>query len=133
MTLKTYQKHYSSEEINVGDVVVFYKTYNEDHIEIITDEVTRGIYYRIDIPKIAGICTEVNGNQITVQVDDIAEVNTTGLICIGDKLTVSTQEGKATAIKYIKQDQNIFNIVSIGKVIGLCRDITKATVLLDIE
>lgn len=82
--------------------------------------------------KLYGICIKIENNLIYVSNRGIYDVNTEGIICIGDKLTTSEIPGKARAIRY-DQDERQFNIRSIGKVIELYNVYNKAKVLLDIE
>lgn len=80
-----------------------------------------------------GICTKIEDSTIYVQNTGISEVNTIGIICIGDKLTTSETKGTAVAIKYSNQDETTFGIKSIGKVIQVYNNYNKAKVILDIE
>lgn len=122
-----YKKYDSEENIAVGDLVSFMfnsnfvtKSYAED--------------YRRQNKLVIGVCkTIIDNDTIDVQTIGITDVNVTGLICIGDKLTASSKAGKAQAIKYSRDDCDIFGIRSIGKVVGLYRDYSIAKVLLDIE
>ena len=83
--------------------------------------------------KLYGVCNKIENNYVYVQNSGIIDVNVTGIICLGDKLTLSNIPGKAEAIKYDPLDEKIFNIKSIGKVIGIYNVYDKAKVLLDIE
>lgn len=83
--------------------------------------------------KLYGVCSKIENNYIYVQNTGIIDVNVTGIICLGDKLTLSNIPGKAEAIKYEPQDEKVFGLKSIGKVIGIYSVYDKAQVLLDIE
>ena len=67
-----------------------------------------------------------------LQNNKIAVINTTGIICIGDKLTLSEKPGKARALKY-EQNISTFKMPSIGKVIGLYQQYNRAKILLHID
>lgn len=82
--------------------------------------------------QVIGVCEKIENNMIYVANTAIIDVNVTGMICIGDKLTISEIPGKARAIRY-DEDETQFTIRSIGKVIGLYNVYEKAQVILDIE
>lgn len=120
-----YKKYYEDENIKVGDLISYMRI--ED--KVIRSEDSH--YIKPDL-KVIGVCTKVDENEITVRSTGVYDINITGMVCIGDKLTASSKAGKANAIKY-KEDETNFNSRSIGKVIGLYNDYSKAKVLLDIE
>ena len=82
--------------------------------------------------KIVGICTGLNENEIEVENSGIVDINVEGMIGLGDMITASEIPGKGRVLKYT-QEQKIWNIRSIGKVIGLYNNRKKAKVLLNIE
>lgn len=119
---KKYKKLDPEEIFTKGDLVA---------LESVTNKITRadyrfnnviGIYYSTD-----------DSDLVTVQQRGIIDVNVTGVICAGDKLTISNKKGKACAIKYDHQEEKQFNIRAIGKVIGIYNTYSVAKVLLDIE
>lgn len=121
-----FEKYDITEPIQVGDLISYWPE---------TTKVTRTKIYSwkdIDNSKVLGVCTAVNDKNITVITNGIADVNVTGIICLGDKLTASEISGIARAIKY-NQDETIFRYRHIGKVIGLYNSYNVAKVLLDIE
>lgn len=122
----TYKKHYEDEEIKVGDLVSLVPNF---------EEVTRSCTKHFKQPDnlVIGVCSDVKGTQIEVRTKGIIMVRVTGLVCVGDKLTASDKAGLAKAIKYSNDESRIFDIRSIGKVIGLYNDYNIARVLLDIE
>ena len=130
-----YEKYNNSEEIRIGDVIAFHVTYDEQLNRLNTSEKVIKAYYDRFRPQITviGICTKVEDNQIEVQNKGICDINVKGAIGLGDKLKVSETPGIATAIKYVEQDETIFGIRSIGKIISLYRDYSIAKILLDIE
>ena len=83
--------------------------------------------------KLYGVCNKIENNYIYVQNTGIIDVNVTGIICLGDKLTLSNTPGKAEAIRYDPLDEKVFGLKSIGKVIGIYNVYDKVKVLLDIE
>lgn len=121
-----YEKLNPTEDILPGDII---------SIEPITNKVTRSCtkHYKRKDHLVIGICKSVINNTVEVCNTGIIDVNVVGLICIGDKLTTSKYEGKAQAIKYEKNEEDIFGVRSIGKVIGLYNNYNLAKVLLDIE
>lgn len=82
---------------------------------------------------VIGVCTSIDKCDVIIKNNGIADVNVTGLVCMGDKLTTSDIPGKARAIRYDKLDETQFNIRSIGKVIGVYDTYDKVKVMLDIE
>lgn len=91
---------------------------------------------------VIGICIEDKNkhnhkcddkNKIVITDTGVVDVNVTGLVCLGDKLTASNIPGKAKAIRYERLDENQYNIRSIGKVIGVYDTYDKVKVMLDIE
>ncbi len=84
---------------------------------------------------IIGVCTKIlpdNINNIEVTTRGTVIVNVVGSVGIGDELTSCEIPGSCRSIKYI-QEKRMFNIRSIGKVIYLYKDLSKAKVLLNIE
>lgn len=120
-----YTKLDINEDIQVGDLI---------SLIAIPNKVTRSVDNKfLNKDNIVGICMQINSdNTILVADKGIVTVNVQGIICIGDKLKVSNIPGKAKAIKY-DQDELQFNIRSIGKVIKLYNDYSKADILLGIE
>lgn len=121
-----YKKYDIDEPIHIGDLITYWPE---------TDKVTRAYidnWRNADKNKVLGICTHIYDNTITVVSTGIVDVNVTGLICLGDKLTVSDKKGIAKAIKY-DQDETKFRYRHIGKVIGLYNSYNVVKVLLDIE
>ena len=78
------------------------------------------------------MCVKIENNQVYVANSGIVDVNVEGITCIGDKLTASNTPGKARSIKYT-QDETIFGIREIGKVINLYNDYSKVQVLINIK
>ena len=95
-----------------------------------SNKVYKSCNYKKD--RIIGVCTNVNNNEITISNSGCVDVNIIGIACIGDKVTCSDIPGKGVAIRY-DQDETIFNIRSIGKIIGLYDNYDKVKILLDIE
>lgn len=124
--MKTYKKQNELENIIVGDLI---------SLNPITNKVTRSkdVSFKDTDKLIIGVCVGIDGNNIHVLNKGMCDINVDGLVCIGDKLTSCAKNGKAKAIKYDKMDETIFNITSIGKVVGLYNDYSTAKVLLDIE
>jgi len=122
--MQTYTKNDSQEDIEVGDL-----------ISITPDgTVTRSYQYYNKKPDttIIGIATKVNKKQVEVEDSGIVDVNIIGSIGVGERVTASKIPGKGATLKYT-QEQKIWNIRSIGKVIGLYNDRYKVKVLLNIE
>lgn len=122
----TYKKYNIQEEFKIGDLVSIIPD-----TSLITRSCTK--HYKKQDKMIVGVCIGISEKTIEVESVGIVDVNITGLVCVGDKLTTSSEAGKARAIKYANDDVRIFDLRSIGKVIGLFNDYTKAKVLLDIE
>jgi len=122
----TYKKYDETEQFNIGDLVSFFP--NKD---VVIKSCTR--HYKHQDKLVVGICIESTAKTVTVVSKGMVDVNVTGLICLGDKLTTSNIDGKARAVKYANDDVRIFDIRPIGKVVGLYNDYSKAKVLLDIE
>lgn len=80
-----------------------------------------------------GICTKIENNSVYVATCGIVDVNVQGLVCVGDKLTVSPTPGKAEAIKYEVHEEKQFGTRSIGKVINLYKQWNRCKMLIDIE
>lgn len=115
-----YEKLFN-ETIEVGDII---------SQNAINNKVYKSCNYKKD--RIIGVCTNVNNNEITISNSGCVDVNIIGIACIGDKVTCSDIPGKGVAIRY-DQDETIFNIRSIGKIIGLYDNYDKVKILLDIE
>lgn len=123
MNTLNYEKLYTDEDINIGDVI---------ELEPISNKVTRSLNKKHNNNKVIGVCVKIENNTIVVANRGITDINVTGLICIGDKLTSSNIAGKAQAIRY-RQDETQFNIRSIGKVIELYKVYNIVKILLDVE
>ena len=126
MGKKIAKKANINEQIQVGDLLMY---------DRMADNVTRARYKKIDVIDsncVIGVCVDVNDSYVTYINNGIAKVNVLGLVCLGDKLTISEDPGKAVALKY---EQNItqFGKRCIGKVIELYNDYSIANVMLDIE
>lgn len=80
-----------------------------------------------------GICTKIENNSVYVATCGIVDVNVQGLVCVGDKLTVSPIPGKAEAIKYEVLEEKQFGTRCVGKVIDLYKQWDKCRMLIDIE
>lgn len=108
--------------IQVGDIVALNQITNKVHIASLKDK-----------KRIIGVCTDTfEDGTILVCDNGIVNVNVTGIICLGDNLTISNICGKAEAIPH-EQDKDTFDIRSIGKVVSLSDVYSKAMVLLNIE
>lgn len=120
-----YNKLDELEEIKVGDIISYVNVVNS---------VTRAQekHYKETDKKIIGVCTAVKDNIINVESYGILDVNVNGIICIGDQLTASNIPGEAVAIKYA-EDNYKYDYRSLGKVIQIYNDYSKAKVLLDVE
>lgn len=121
-----FEKYDIEEPIQVGDLISYWPE---------TTKVTRTRLHSwrdLDKNKVLGICTAIKGNGIVVITNGIADVNVTGIVCLGDKLAMSDIAGVAKAIKY-DQDETKFRYRHIGKVIGLYNSYNVVKVLLDIE
>lgn len=123
-----YEKLFEDEEIIKGDVILLSSKYNK----VLLAQNNR---YLEQFGKliILGVCTNVQENLITIANTGICDVNTHGIICVGDKLTTGSIPGKAVAIRYVNDEEIIFKKKSIGKVIGLYSVYDKARVLLDVK
>ena len=120
-----YEKFWCEEDIKIGDVI---------SLVPISNTVTRSKNkLREKDEMIIGICSKVDRKYVYVKMKGIIDVNVTGIVCIGDKLSSSDIPGLAKAIKYERIEEKTFNIASIGKVIGLYKTYDKVKVLLDIE
>lgn len=124
--IQTYKKYDENENIEVGDLISIVP-----NTELVTRSYTK--HYKKQDKLTVGVCTAIYDKTIDVAFDGVVDVNVTGLICIGDRITTSGIFGKAKAIKYVNDDIRIFDIRGIGKIIGLYNDYSKAKVLLDIE
>lgn len=124
--MAVYEKYDKNEDIQVGDLISLMSPNNK---------AIRSVYKYWKHKNILtiGVCSKITGNEITIQDTGLIDVNVTGLVCIGDKLSISNKAGKAKAIRYENMDEDIFNIRSIGKVVKLYNDYSKVQVLLDIE
>lgn len=89
---------------------------------------------RKDKKEVVGVCVETypDTEEALICNEGIVDVNVIGIICLGDHLKLSHIEGKADAINEI-QEEDLFDVRSIGKVIGLYDIYSKAKVLLNIK
>ena len=126
MKVKTYNKQNEFEKFKVGDLVSFIP-----NTSLVTKSITR--HYKHQDKLVVGVCIADNKDTVDVISEGIVDVNVTGIICIGDRLTTSSISGKAKAIKNDNDDIRVFDIRPIGKVIGLYNDYSVAKVLLGIE
>ena len=128
MSLKTkiYEKYDEFEKISVGDLVSIIPN---------TSFITRSCTcdYKNPDKLVIGVCVSDNGDTVDIVDEGILNVNVTGIICIGDRLTTSKIRGKARAIRNDNDDIRVFGIKPIGKVVGLYNDYSIAKVLLGIE
>lgn len=124
--MKTYNKHFETEKFAVGDLVSFMP-----NTSLVTRSVTK--HYKHKDKLVLGVCVKDNGKTVDVVDEGIIDVNVTGIICIGDRLTTSKISGKAIAIRNDNDEIRVFDIRPIGKVVGLYNDYNKAKVLLGIE
>ena len=124
--IATYTKYNEKEIFEIGDLVSLIP-----ETSLVTRSCTK--HYKKQDMLVLGICKSVSEKTIEVINSGMVDVNVTGLICVGDKLTTSNVAGKARAIRYANDDTRIFDIRSIGKVVGLYNDYSVAKVLLDIE
>jgi len=124
--IATYNKYNETEPFNVGDLVSLVP-----ETSLVTRSCTK--HYKHQDMLVLGICKSISDKSVEVINGGMVDVNVTGLICVGDKLTTSNVAGKARAIKYANDDTRVFDIRSIGKVVGLYNDYSIAKVLLDIE
>ena len=126
LKIQTYNKEFEEERFKKGDLVSLVPN---------TSYVTRSKdrSYNDRDKFVVGICTSDNGKTVDVTSEGILDVNVTGLICIGDRLTTSNIAGKAKAIRNDVDGIRVFEIKPIGKVITLYNDYSIAKVLLDIE
>lgn len=119
----TYNKYDKNEIINEGDIIA---------IVLDTDTVTKASKLN---NIVIGICNKdctCNGT-VVVKSQGICDVNCEGIICIGDKLTISDTPGKCVAIRYDKLEERQFGMKSIGKCIGFYTTYDRVKALLDIE
>lgn len=123
---KTYNKYNENEPFSVGDLVSIIP-----ETSLVIRSCTK--HYKKQDKLVLGICKSISDKTIEVINGGMVDVNVTGLICVGDKLTTSDVAGKAKAIRYANDDTRIFDVRSIGKVVGLYNDYSIAKVLLDIE
>ena len=126
MKIKTYNKQNEFEKFKVGDLVSFIP-----NTSLVTKSITR--HYKHQDKLVVGVCIADNKDTVDVVSEGIVDVNVTGIICIGDRLTTSSISGKARAIKNDNDEIRVFDIRPIGKVVGLYNDYTVAKVLLGIE
>lgn len=126
MKIKTYNKQNEFEKFKVGDLVSFIP-----NTSLVTKSITR--HYKHQDKLVVGVCIADNKDTVDVVNEGIVDVNVTGIICIGDRLTTSSISGKARAIKNDNDEIRVFNIRPIGKVVGLYNDYSVAKVLLGIE
>ena len=124
--MKTYNKQNEYEKFSVGDLVSFVP-----NTSLVIRSITK--HYKQQDKLCIGICISDNGKTVDIIDGGIVDVNVTGLICIGDRLTTSNIAGKARAIRNDNDEIRVFEIKPIGKVIGLYDDYSMVKVLLDIE
>lgn len=119
----TYNKYDKDEIINEGDIIAIVPD---------TDTVTKASKLN---NIVIGICNKecTCDGTVLVKSQGICDVNCEGIICIGDKLTISNTPGKCVAIKYDKLEERQFAIRSIGKCISVYAVYDRVKVLLDIE
>lgn len=111
-----------NEEILIDDLVALNQVTNEIHKATEKDK-----------DRVIGVCAEIYpNNEILVCDCGIIYVNVTGIVCLGDHLTVSDVSGKAQAIPEI-QEEELFDVRRIGKVVDLGDVYSKAKVLLNIK
>ena len=120
-----YKKLNEDEKIEVGDIISLDPISNK--VKLACNK------FRNKDEEVIGVCIKIDKNLVYVANKGSTDVNVVGIICLGDKITTSEKLGKARAIKYVEQDETIFNIRSLGKVIGLYDTYNKAKVILDIE
>ena len=121
-----YKKFDENEIILPGDIVSLMPIENK-----VTKAICSTKCHDKDI--VIGVCEKIANNMVLVKNKGIIDVNVSGVICIGDHVGASELPGTAKAIKYVYEDEDIFNLRCIGKVIGLYKVYNKAKVLLDIE
>ena len=126
MKIKRYNKQNEFEKFKVGDLVSFIP-----NTSLVTKSITR--HYKHQDKLVVGVCIADNKDTVDVVNEGIVDVNVTGIICIGDRLTTSSISGKARAIKNDNDEIRVFDIRPIGKVVGLYNDYSVAKVLLGIE
>ena len=126
LKIKTYNKQNEFEKFKVGDLVSFIP-----NTSLVTKSITR--HYKHQDKLVVGVCIADNKDTVDVVDEGIVDVNVTGIICIGDRLTTSSISGKARAIRNDNDEIRVFDIRPIGKVIGLYNDYSVAKVLLGIE
>lgn len=126
MKIKRYNKQNEFEKFKVGDLISFIP-----NTSLVTKSITR--HYKHQDKLVVGVCIADNKDTVDVVSEGIVDVNVTGIICIGDRLTTSSISGKARAIKNDNDEIRVFDIRPIGKVIGLYNDYSVAKVLLGIE
>ena len=116
-------ERYNNEDIQIGDL-----------ISLKDNKAIRSIFVCNKRPdkNIVGICTNIHSNEIEVTTQGIVNINVIGSVAIGDEIGASEIPGKGRSIKYI-QEKDMFNIRSVGKVIYLYKDLTKARILLNVE
>ena len=114
---------YNNEDIQIGDL-----------ISLKDNKAIRSIFVWNKKPdkNMIGVCTNIHNDEIEVATQGIADINVIGSIAIGDEIGASEIPGKGRSIKYI-QEKDMFNIRSIGKVIYLYKDLSKARIMLNVE
>lgn len=112
------------EDIQIGDLVAI------DQISGTAHKATM-----FDKKKVVGVCADIfpDTNEILICNEGVIDVNVTGIICLGDHLSISDKAGKAEAINYSIQEEKQFDVRSIGKVVALGDVYSKATVMLNIK
>lgn len=112
-----------NEDIEIGDLVAVTES----------EEVCKADLF--NRKRVIGVCADIfpETNEILICNEGVIDVNVTGIICLGDHLTISDKDGKAEAINYDTQEEKQFDVRSIGKVVNLGDKYSKATVLLNIK
>lgn len=126
MNIKTYKKQNQKEVFDIGDLVSIVPD-----TEYITRSLTKNYKHKDNLT--IGVCIKDNTNTVDIISIGVTDVNVTGIVCVGDRLTTSNIAGKAKAIRNDNDEIRIFDIRPIGKVIGLYNDYSKAKVMLGIE
>lgn len=119
--MNIYSKLYKDENINIGDLV---------SLDALTNRIYKSNMHKKD--RILGVCVKIDNEKFYINSKGVADVNIIRAAFLGDKLKLSDIPGKAEAIKY-NQLENMLNIRSIGKVIGIYETYDYVKVLLDIE
>ena len=97
-----YKKLYEEENIEVGDII---------SLDPIANRVKLS-FNRINKKdeQIIGICEKIENNMIYVANTGIIDVNVEGIICIGDKLTISNSNGSVGTLNVISITSSKYQI-----------------------